>query len=70
MRHVTNGREYRLPEIPNLSVDGFRAERKTLYEFNGWYWHGHACHPFRDIRTVFGDTLAKRYEKLWPVWCR
>jgi hypothetical protein len=23
IRHVRNGREYRLPELPNLSVDGF-----------------------------------------------
>jgi hypothetical protein len=28
--HGRNGREYRLPELPNLSVDGFCAETKTV----------------------------------------
>jgi hypothetical protein len=25
--HATNGREYRLPELPHLSVDGFCPEQ-------------------------------------------
>jgi hypothetical protein len=61
--HGRNGPEYRLPELPNLSVDGYFAETKTLYEFNGCYWHGHTCQPFRDVTTMAGDTLAERYEK-------
>jgi len=31
--HGRNGREYRLPELPDLSVDGFCPETKTVYEF-------------------------------------
>jgi G:T-mismatch repair DNA endonuclease (very short patch repair protein) len=63
IRHARNGREYRLPELPNFSVDGFGAETKTVYEFNGCYWHGYSCQPFCDTPTMAGDTLAERYEK-------
>jgi G:T-mismatch repair DNA endonuclease (very short patch repair protein) len=52
-----------LHELPNLSVDGFCAERNTVCDFNGCYWHGHSCQPFRDVHTLAGDTLAERYEK-------
>ena len=31
--HARNGREYRPPELPRLSVDGFCAETRTVYEF-------------------------------------
>jgi hypothetical protein len=60
--HGRNGGEHKLPELPNLSVDRFCAETKTVYEFKGCYWHVHACQPFRDVPTVAGDTLAERYE--------
>jgi G:T-mismatch repair DNA endonuclease (very short patch repair protein) len=63
IRHGRNGREYRLPELPTFSVDGFCAETNTVYELNGCYWHGHSCQPFRDTPTMAGDTLAERYEK-------
>jgi hypothetical protein len=63
IQHGGNSREYRLPELSNLSVDGFCAETKTMYEFNGCYWHGHSCQPFRDVPTLAGDTLAERYVK-------
>jgi G:T-mismatch repair DNA endonuclease (very short patch repair protein) len=62
-RRGRNGREFRLPELPNFSVDGFCAATKTVYEFNGCYWHGHSCQPFRDTPTMAGDTLGERYEK-------
>jgi hypothetical protein len=42
--HILHGRnwcEYRLPELPNMSVDSFSAEIKIMYEFNVCYWHGH-----------------------------
>jgi hypothetical protein len=35
IRHARNGLEFILPELTNLSVDGFCAETKTAYEFNG-----------------------------------
>ena len=31
--HDRNGREYRLPTIPRLSVNGFCKETKSVYEF-------------------------------------
>jgi hypothetical protein len=37
MLHGRNGREYRLPELPHLSVDGFCPETKKVYEFYGCY---------------------------------
>ena len=33
IRHDINGCDYRPPEIPNMSVGGFCAETRTVYEF-------------------------------------
>ena len=60
--HGRNGREYSLPAVPALSVDGFCAETNTVYEFCDCYSHGHTCVQFRDVTTGAGDTLAERYE--------
>jgi hypothetical protein len=60
--HGRNGREYRLPELPHLSVDGFCPETKKVYEFLGCYFHGHTCLPFRDVTTMVDDPLSARYE--------
>jgi len=60
--HGRNGREYRLPEIPHFSVDGFCQETRTVNEFLGCYYHGHTCQPYRDVTTNKGDNLAERYE--------
>jgi G:T-mismatch repair DNA endonuclease (very short patch repair protein) len=60
--HGRNGREYRLPELPQMSVDGFCAETKTVYEFFGCYWHGNSCLPFRDVSTGARNILVERYE--------
>ena len=61
--HSRNGREFRLPTLPRLSVDGFCAETNTVYKFCGCYSHGHTCLPYRDVTTGAGDTLAQRYER-------
>jgi len=58
-----NGREYRPPERPTLSVDGFCAETRTVYEFLGCLYHVHSCLPFRDVPTLAKDTLAEIYEQ-------
>ena len=63
IRDARNGPEYRLPELPRLSVDGFCAETRTVYEFFGCLYHGHTCLSFRDVTTLGGDTLAQRYEQ-------
>jgi hypothetical protein len=59
--HGRNGGEYRLPELPHLSVDVFCRETGKVYEFFGCFWHGHSCLPFRDVTTMCGDTLAEMY---------
>jgi len=61
--HARNGREFRLPELPRYSVDGYCAETKRVYEFLGCFYHGCKCQPMRDHKTVDEDTLDERYEK-------
>jgi G:T-mismatch repair DNA endonuclease (very short patch repair protein) len=64
IRHGRNGREYRLPELPHLKVDGYCEHTRTVYEFNGCYWHGcPRCQILRDVPTIHEDTLAERYER-------
>jgi hypothetical protein len=63
IHHVRNGRDQKLPELPYLSADGFCGETKTVYKFNGCYWHGHLCQQIRDVPTVAGEKLAEGYEK-------
>ena len=47
----------------DLSVNGFYAETRMIYEFCGCYCHGHTCLPFRDVSTMAEDTLVERYEQ-------
>jgi hypothetical protein len=35
IKHARNGREYRLPELPHFSVDGYCVETNTIYEIFG-----------------------------------
>ena len=62
--HCRNGRDYKLPELPNFSVDDYCPETRTVYEFFGCYFHGHTCEPFRDVTTMNGDTIAEWYERM------
>jgi len=43
LMHCRNGRDYRLPEEPSISGDGYCHETRTAYEFFGCYYHGHPC---------------------------
>ena len=63
IKHARNGLEYRLPELPNFSVDAYCEETRIVYEFLGCYVHGHTCQPFRDVPTQSKETLADRYER-------
>jgi G:T-mismatch repair DNA endonuclease (very short patch repair protein) len=64
IQHGRNGREYRLPELPHLKMDGCCEETRTVYEFNGCYWHGRPhCQILRDVVTIHEDTLAERYDR-------
>ena len=40
IKHARYGQEYRLPELPHFSVDGYCAETNTVNEFFGCYFHG------------------------------
>jgi hypothetical protein len=62
MENARNIREFRLPELPRYSVDGYYAETKTVREFLRCYFHGHTCLHFRDLKIMGGETLAERYE--------
>ena len=59
---VRNGREYKLPERPHYNVDEYCAEARSLWIY-GVLFHGCKCQPFRDIKTLYDDTLAERHEK-------
>jgi G:T-mismatch repair DNA endonuclease (very short patch repair protein) len=63
IKHARSEPEYRLPELPHFSVDGYCAKTNTVYEFFGCYFHGCTCQPFRDVITTNGDNLAARYER-------
>ena len=63
IQHARNGREYRPPELPHYSEYSYCAETRTVYEFLGCYYHGCTCQPFRDVKTLGGQTLAERYEQ-------
>ena len=63
MKHARNRCEYRLPELPHLSADGYCVEINKIYEYFGCYWLGYACKPFRDVITTNCDTLPARYEQ-------
>ena len=66
--HSSNRREYRLPELPHFSVDGYGPEKCTFYEVFGCYYHSHTCQPFRDVTILGGDTQAERYERtMWRL---
>ena len=59
--HGRNGREYRIPALPRLCVDGFYKDTNTVYYFCGCYWHGHTSLPYRDVTTGVANTLAESY---------
>jgi len=42
--HARNWREYRLPELPHYSVDGYCVETRTVFEFMGCFFHETSRH--------------------------
>ena len=47
IRHAGNEGEYRIPNR-NYTVDGYDEVTKTVYEFQGCFWHGcRTCYPNR-----------------------
>jgi len=63
IKHARNGCEFRLPELPRFSLDGYCPETRIVYEFFGCHYHGHTGQPFRDFITMNGDTLPERHER-------
>ena len=64
IRHEGNNTEKRLgPHM--LPVDGWCAETKQVFEFQGCYFHGHPCqnnprHDEEEMREKYVKTLEKR----------
>jgi len=56
-------REVRVPELPHFRVDGYCPENRKIYELFWCHFHCHTCQPFRDVKTLNGDTLAELYER-------
>ena len=50
--HGRIGREFRLPELPTISVDGYYHVTDKVYEFNGCSLHGHTCPSFRVVAKL------------------
>ena len=47
IQHARNKGEFRIPNS-NYTVDGYDEATKTVYKFQGCYWHGcRACYPNR-----------------------
>lgn len=72
LQHAGNTGEYRIPEHPKYTVDGYDATSRTVYEFQGCYWHGcRTCytinrtegHPRLDGRS-FADVYHCTQDKL------
>ncbi len=60
-------REYRIPENPRLTADGFSPETNTIYLFHGDYWHGNPAiydhntinaHNKKSFGALFERTIA------------
>ena len=47
IQHARNKGEFRIPNS-NYTVDGYDQATKTVYEFQGCFWHGcRTCYPNR-----------------------
>ena len=72
IKHVRNGGEQSIRTANNIYfVDGYDSVTRTVYEFNGCFYHGcPKCYPVRDIKhyaspdrtfeELYQATLAKR----------
>lgn len=61
IRHAQNGGEFRPLPGHRYTVDGYHEETRTVYEFDGCFWHGcPTCFPVRDETHArhLGKTMA------------
>ena len=66
IKHVRNGGEQRVATATNsYFVDGYDPHTKTIYEFNGCFWHGcPECYP-TNRHTKHGVNAVRTIEELW-----
>ena len=70
LRHALNGGEFKPLPGHQYTVDGYHEETRTVYEFDGCFWHGcpkcfpqrHEPHP-RHLDKTMADVYADREEK-------
>jgi hypothetical protein len=55
-------REFRIPENPRLTADGFDAKTRTVYFFHGDYWHGN---PEKYDRQAINPHNGKQFGQLY-----
>ena len=70
IKHARNGHEYRLPELPHISVDGHCEETNTFYEFYGCYWHGCTGQPFVNSLPQTETHWQPDMNRQWHDWSR
>jgi len=57
-----NGREVRLPGVPNVKIDGNCEETNEVSEYLGCFWHECLCMPNRHKSIGnLEETLENRY---------
>lgn len=49
LHKLNNNHEKRVGPFP---VDGYDPITKTIYQYNGCYFHGHSCHLNQRMNTV------------------
>lgn len=57
LHKLNNNREKRIGPFP---VDGYDPFTKTVYQYNGCYYHGHCCHLNRSMNS---NERLKRFNK-------
>jgi hypothetical protein len=62
IEHAKNKGEFRIPGT-NFKADGWCPSTKTIFEFQGCYWHGCLCFEDRnEINERTGKTMQQLYE--------
>ena len=70
IKHARSGREYRLPELPHYSVDGYCAETNTIYEFFGCHWKGCPVKRFVTSSPQTETPSQPDRNRQWHDWSR
>lgn len=64
IKNNTNGGE---KKVGNFFLDGFCAEKKTIYEFNGCFWHGclqcYTSNTWNPVKQCTMKTINKNHKE-------